>query len=98
MLPLSDSGGLTLPEKIVLVATSSLKSSYGGIPNFRFTQAKSETGITQADWDLAKESLTKKGFLNKAGAITTSGKNALIPSEKQYGFQALYALGKEYKG
>lgn len=61
-------------EMVVLVATRSLKSSYGG--RTRFDEAKSDTGITLAEWDAAKASLIARGMLNKAGAITTEGKNA----------------------
>lgn len=63
-------------ERIVLVATRSLKSSYGGISNYRFHEAKSVTGITQARWDAAKASLIARKLLNAAGAITMDGKNA----------------------
>lgn len=64
-------------EKTVLAATAGLKSSYGGIPNFRFHEASRSTGITLERWDAAKASCISKGFLNKAGAITTQGRNAV---------------------
>jgi hypothetical protein len=68
---------LTRAERIVLVATRSLKSSYGGIKEFRFHQAHSDTGISREDWDAAKASLISRRLLNAAGAITPEGKNAV---------------------
>ena len=66
---------LTDDEKTVLIATRSLKSSYNGIPNYRFVEAKRARGITLERWEAAKTSLIDKKFLNKAGAITVEGKN-----------------------
>jgi len=68
---------LTLNEKIVLYATRSLKSSYAGIKNLRYHESHKETGITLDEYNQAKESLIKKKLLNKAGAITVSGRNAI---------------------
>lgn len=67
---------LTIDERIVLAAICSLKSSYAGIPNYRAHQARQYTGITQERYDAAKATLTARGFLNKAGAATTEGRNA----------------------
>ncbi len=64
-------------EKVVLSATRSLKSSYGGIKDYRFYEASRETGITKPEWDKAKESLINKGMLNKSGAITDKGRNVI---------------------
>lgn len=64
-------------EKTVLIATRSLKSSYAGIKDYRFQEANRARGITIQRWQLAKASLTQKGLLNKAGAITVEGKNAV---------------------
>lgn len=68
---------LTKDEEIVLMATAGLKSSYAGIKNYRFSEARSRTGITQDRWDAAKAALIDRKMLNKAGAITTDGKNAI---------------------
>lgn len=68
---------LTRDEKIVLVATRTRKSSYAGIPNFRFHSAHEETGITEPAWNAAKASCQARGLLNKAGAITDAGRNAI---------------------
>ncbi len=81
---------LTFNERVVLVATRSLKSSYAGISDYRFHSAKEDTGITRADWDTAKSALIARGLLNKAGAITVSGKNAA-------GNADMYRLGREAK-
>lgn len=68
---------LTWAEVVVLYATRSLKASYAGIKNFRFVEAKSSTGITLSTWEEAKASLITRGLLNKAGAITVAGRNAI---------------------
>jgi hypothetical protein len=64
-------------EKVVLSATRSLKSSYAGIKDYRFHEAFRDTGITKPEWDKAKESCIQKGLLNKVGAITDKGRNAI---------------------
>lgn len=68
---------LTNDHFIVLMATSSLVSSYGGIKNFRFKEARRETGITLDRWDRALQELIAKKLLQKNKAITASGRNAL---------------------
>lgn len=75
VLPAPDQ--LTREEKIVLSATRSLKSSYAGVSNYRFREANQITGISLESWNTAKENLIKNGFLNKAGAITDKGRNAI---------------------
>lgn len=61
-------------EMIVLVYTRSNKSSYNGISNYRFHEAK-ETGITLERWNAAKESLIARKLLQKNGVITPDGRN-----------------------
>lgn len=68
---------LTRDQKIVLAATAGLKSSYGGIKNYRFHEAHAETGIGLMEWDQAKAELITRGLLNAAGAITNQGRNAI---------------------
>lgn len=68
---------LSEDERIVLVATRSYKSSYGGQKNYRFYTARQKTGITQDRWEAAKEKLIKDKMLDKRGAITVSGRNAV---------------------
>jgi hypothetical protein len=63
-------------EEIVLVATCSLKASYGGVSNYRFVEAKRYTGIDLHRWETAKSTLIAKKLLNKAGAATPEGRNA----------------------
>lgn len=75
MLPKQDE--VSWAEKVVLSATRSLKSSYAGVPDYRFQQALKQTTITKAEWDAAKVRLIQGGFLNRAGAITDKGKNAI---------------------
>ncbi|MDE2103711.1 MAG: hypothetical protein KGL39_41120 [Patescibacteria group bacterium] len=76
-LYLPDKPELSREEKIVLVATRSYKSTYAGISNYRFREAREQTGITAEAWENAKQSCITRGFLNKAGAITYTGKNAV---------------------
>jgi hypothetical protein len=68
---------LTHDERIVLVATRSCKSSYGLIKDYRFVEAQSRTGITRERYEAAKVSLIGRKLLNRAGAITVEGKNAI---------------------
>lgn len=68
---------LSREEKIVLAATRGLKSSYAGQSNYRFHEAKRRTGIDLATWEATKTDCVTKGYLNKAGAITTTGRNAI---------------------
>lgn len=69
---------LTLDEKIVLYATRSCKSSYNGIKDYRFYCATHQNnGITWDRWIAAKASLIERKLLNKAGAITVDGRNAI---------------------
>jgi len=70
-------GELPTDEKIVLCATRSYKSSYSGQSNYRFHEACSITGISRDRWETAKSDLIIKGLLNKAGALTNVGKNAI---------------------
>ncbi len=67
---------LSEDEKIVLEATCCYKSSYSGISNYRYHEAKRKTNITLERWNSAKESLTVSGYLDKRGAVTVKGRNA----------------------
>lgn len=64
---------LTNDEKKVLVATRSLKSSYAGQSNYR----QKESGLDPETWERTKQELIGKGLLNRSGAITVAGKNAV---------------------
>lgn len=64
-------------ERIVLSYTRAYKSSYAGIKNYRFHEAKEKTGITWERWEQAKIVLISKKLLNARGAITPAGRNAL---------------------
>jgi len=76
MLP-APSEELSKEEKIVLIFTRSLKNTYAGRNNVRFYEANRKYGISLDTWDISKEKLISKGFLNKAGAITSNGRNAV---------------------
>lgn len=68
---------LSREESIVLVATRTFKNSYAGRANCRFFEANEVTKISLAEWEAAKAGLKSKGLLNKAGAITDAGRNAI---------------------
>lgn len=68
---------ITNDQRIVLSYTKGLKSSYAGIKNYRLSEAMRETDITPERWELAKAECIQAGYLNKAGAITITGKNAI---------------------
>lgn len=74
LLPMAEP--LTWAEKVVLCYTRSLKSSYGGVTNLRFVEAARECRITSERWEEAKTALKTRKLLNKAGALTTKGRNA----------------------
>ena len=61
---------------IVLTATKSLKSSYGGIKNYRLHEAKRDTDIDEARWAAALERCQQAGLLRKNKSITPAGRNA----------------------
>ena len=73
---------LTEHQLIVLRATRTYKPSYGG--QDRYTMAREATRYgagfatfpTRPQWEVAKAELITAGLLNKAGAITTTGRNA----------------------
>ena len=64
-------------ENIVLKASWGLKNSYAGIKDYRFHESRRDHGITRGRWDTAKAALISRKLLNRAGAITTSGKNVI---------------------
>ena len=66
---------VTWAEKVVLVATRALKSSHCGVKDYRFQEARRDTGITRAEWDAAVSVCKSRGFLNAAGAISIDGRN-----------------------
>lgn len=68
---------LSVDEDAVLFFTRHLKPSYNGIRNFRLHEAHHEMGITEERWEKAKTNLIQRKLLNKAGAITPSGRNAV---------------------
>lgn len=74
---------LSSHQKIVLEATASFKSSYNGQDRYQMAAPSSwqdqsirDAFPTRAQWEQAKAELIASGHLNKAGAITTKGRNA----------------------
>jgi hypothetical protein len=70
---------LTDHERIVLRATRSYKASYGGADRYTMAwrDAQGKLFPTKAGWAIAKESLIAKGLLDKRGALTVAGRNAI---------------------
>lgn len=70
-------------EKLVLKATRSYKSSYAGKDRYQMAcndlrWDRSKPAIpTRAQWEEARTALIGRGLLNKAGAITVAGRNAI---------------------
>jgi hypothetical protein len=63
--------------KAVLFYTKSLKNSYGGETDIRFRTANRAHGITRQEWMEAMKACIASGWLNRAGAITASGRNMI---------------------
>jgi hypothetical protein len=80
LLPANTAGELSETELLVLEATASLKSSYGGKDRYEMSRHNarysSKAFPTREQWEQAKQSLIARKLLNKAGAITTAGRNA----------------------
>jgi hypothetical protein len=70
---------LTDHERIVLRATRTYKASYGGADRYTMAwrDARGTLFPTKAGWAVAKESLIAKGLLDKRGALTVAGRNAI---------------------
>jgi hypothetical protein len=70
---------LTDHERIVLRATRAYKASYGGADRYTMAwrDAQGKLFPTRAAWAVAKNSLIEKGLLDKRGALTTAGRNAI---------------------
>jgi len=85
LLP-APTGDLTAIEKLVLVYTAHRKSSYMGKDRYAmavddarygYGENRDKLAPTRAQWDEAKAALITRGLLNKAGAITPAGRNAI---------------------
>jgi hypothetical protein len=80
LLPAPQADDMTAWEKIVLEATCGLKSSYNGMDRYQLAQREyrynGKPYPTREEWNAAKESLIRRGYLNKTGAVTVSGRNA----------------------
>lgn len=81
-LQLPAQADLDWASRVVLTATASLKSSYGG--KTRQQRATEDTGITAQEYDTAKQALITVGLLSKQGAITPAGRNALGDRDSLY--------------
>lgn len=77
---------LTDDEKLVLIATAARKSSYAGISDYRADELKRRYHMSMARITAARESLKAKRLLNKAGAITPDGRNAIENEPGRWSF------------
>lgn len=73
---------LSAHQKSVLQATRSYKSSYNGQDRYSMARGyayglEAENFPTRSQWEAAKLELIAQGYLNKAGAITPKGRNAV---------------------
>jgi len=79
MLP--ETTELTAFESIVLYGTACYKASYNGKDRFDHTAwDRRDAGLqdmTRTQWDDAKTALISRKLLNKRGAITNEGRNAI---------------------
>lgn len=76
MLPAGDSA-VSEDCSLVLIATASLKNTYGGETDIRFRRANERRGITRERWNAAQAECIQAGYLNRAGAITPKGRNMI---------------------
>jgi len=86
LIPDTTGPKLTRDEIIVLYATRSLKNSYGGESNIRYREASYSTDINEERWAYATVRLKRLKLLNKAGAITTAGRN-MVPWDSYRSFR-----------
>ena len=77
LLPAGEERALTTEQKIVLASTRSYKANYAGDSQIRYHEAARQTGITLADWERSKAECQGLGLLDKRGAITLAGRNAI---------------------
>jgi len=76
---------LTLAEEFVLTATRHYKSSYMGRDRFEMAidhpadlgPRFNELLMNRAEWNIVKDDLIARKLLNRAGAITNAGRNAI---------------------
>jgi hypothetical protein len=74
MLPAS-ADNLSWEMKVVLYSCRALVSTYNGESNYREKESVRRAGITAEQYRAAKEECVRLGYLNRAGAITITGKN-----------------------
>ncbi len=74
------------PEDVAIlcVATATLKNSYGGRKEIRFTEAARVTGITRERWDAAMADALALGYVRKNGSITPNGRNVAERNRNKY--------------
>jgi hypothetical protein len=71
--------GLTPHERLVLCMTVKYKSSYGGYDRYDMAKWDVPESVfpSRAEWHQARVQLIAYGLLDKRGAITAKGRNAL---------------------
>lgn len=71
-------------EVHTLLVTQAYKSSYAGIKDLRARELKRKFGYSQSEVDKARDSLIKKGYMNRNRAINRKGKNAITSHPLRY--------------
>jgi hypothetical protein len=71
----SEAGNLTWAEKVVL-SSFGYKSSYAGIRDYRKHEAMNQTSITDKEYEAARDSLKRRGFIRPNNALSPMGKEA----------------------
>jgi hypothetical protein len=75
LIPTGGAVQLSQDQQLVLVLTKSFKPSYRREEASRLWRARGDTLTNR--WNEAVSELTRHGLLNRAGAITTAGRNAV---------------------
>jgi hypothetical protein len=75
-----------LPAEVarVVVAAASMKNSYGGESDRRFAALARRHGMTRAQYETACTEAVTRGLLNKAGAVTPNGRNAVADHPERH--------------
>lgn len=98
---LAEADDLSHHEKVVLSATRHYKSKHMGRDRREMMNLDHDYDMSAEEWEKHKASLQAKGHLNKAGAITPSGKSIVGATDISHHVRAAKAAksgGGEQKG
>lgn len=71
----SEAGNLTWAEKVVL-SSFGYKPSYAGVRDYRKYESMRQTSITDEEYEAARDSLKRRGFIRPNNALSPLGKEA----------------------